>query len=94
MLTASFCGEFDEKAVFGVPEAAQILKLHPETLRDFFRTGRLPFVRIGNRYRIGGWALNIALREGVPSDPLESQRVFGGNMRKQLIQTTHNRKTR
>lgn len=76
MVNEIFCDQFDEKALFGVPEAARILKLHPETVRDFLRAGRLPAVRIGNRYRIGGWALNIALREGVPSDPLESQRVF------------------
>jgi excisionase family DNA binding protein len=76
MLRSSFCSKFDEYAIFGVPEAAPILKVHPETLRDFIRTGRLPAVRIGNRYRIGGWALNIALREGVPIDPLEAQRVF------------------
>ena len=76
MLNSVFSDEFDEKAVFGVPEAARILKLHPETVRDFLRTGRIPAVRIGNRYRIGGWALNIALREGVPINPLESQRLF------------------
>ena len=78
MLNSSFCDKFDEKAVFGVSEAAPILKVHPETFRDFIRTGRFPAVRIGNRYRIGGWALNIALREGVPIDPLEAQRVFTG----------------
>ena len=76
MLYSVFCHEFDEKAVFGVPETARILKLHPETIRDFVRTGRLPAIRIGNRYRIGGWALNIALREGVPIDPLASQKLF------------------
>ena len=76
MVKSVFCKEFDEKAAFGVPEAARILKIHAETIRDFIRTGRLPAVRIGNRYRIGGWALNIALREGVPIDPLEAQRVF------------------
>ena len=76
MLKSVFCSGFDENAVFGVPEVAPILKVHPETVRDFIRTGRFPAIRIGNRYRIGGWALNIALREGVPTDPLESQRVF------------------
>ena len=76
MLNSVFSDEFDEKAVFGVPEAARILKLHPETVRDFLRTGRIPAVRIGNRYRIGGWALNIVLREGVPIDPSRSRTLF------------------
>lgn len=79
MFNSVFRDEFDEKAVFGVPEAARILKLHPETIRDFLRTGRIPAVRIGNRYRIGGWVLNIVLREGVPIDPSQSHTLFTSN---------------
>jgi excisionase family DNA binding protein len=76
MLKSVFRSRFNENVVFGVREAAPILKVHPETFREFIRTGRFPAVRIGNRYRVGGWALNIALREGVPIDPVEAQRVF------------------
>ncbi len=84
MQNSRICDFFEDRAVFEISEAAPILKIHAETLRDFIRAGRFPAVKVGNRYRVGGWALNIALRQGVPIDPVKAQRVFN---RRESIQT-------
>jgi len=46
--------------LLNVKEMSEILGLHPETVRDWAREGRLPHVRIGyaikfDRHRIAGW---------------------------------------
>ncbi|MGA2247396.1 MAG: helix-turn-helix domain-containing protein [Verrucomicrobiota bacterium] len=65
-----------ELETFDVPETARLLKIHPETARDYLRSGRLPGIRLGNRFRIPRWVIDIALEKGVPINPLETQRLF------------------
>ena len=38
-----------------VPEVADVLRVHPETVREWLRSGRLDGVRIGRR---SGWRIS------------------------------------
>ena len=38
-----------------VPEVADVLRVHPETIREWLRSGRLEGVRIGRR---SGWRIS------------------------------------
>lgn len=40
-----------------VPEVADVLRVHPETVREWLRSGRLEGVRIGRR---SGWRISEA----------------------------------
>lgn len=51
---------------FTVRQAARSLNLHPETVRDFLRHGRICGFRVGNRWRIREDVLHALLTQGIP----------------------------
>jgi excisionase family DNA binding protein len=61
MAPKSLPEELESKpGLLNVKDLAEILGLHPETVRDWAREGRLPHVRIGyaikfDRHRIADW---------------------------------------
>jgi len=54
---------------FNVRQAARALSVHPESIRDFLRSGRIPGIRVGNRWRVTAEVLAQIVKEGVPSKP-------------------------
>lgn len=36
----------------GVPEVAKVLGIHPHTVRSLIKSGRLPALRTGQRFRV------------------------------------------
>ena len=55
-----------DAVAFSVRHVAKSLSLHPETVRDFLRTGRITGFRVGGRWRIRGDVLATLLKDGVP----------------------------
>lgn len=51
---------------FNVRQTARSLTLHPETIRDCLRSGRIRGFRVGNRWRVSQPVLSALLTEGVP----------------------------
>ena len=54
-------------STYNVRQAAQALRLHPETVRDFLRFGRLSGFRVGNRWRVSAEVLSKVVKQGIPS---------------------------
>jgi len=48
-------------------DAAEILGVHPETLRRWVREGRIPAVKVGARLRISRATINDLLTHGTPT---------------------------
>jgi excisionase family DNA binding protein len=48
---AAAAGE-TETVYIGVPQTAELLGIHPHTVRVLIKTGRLPALRAGRRFRI------------------------------------------
>lgn len=46
-----------------VPEAAELLKVHPKTVQAFARAGRIPCMRMGKYWRFRASALDAWVRE-------------------------------
>lgn len=55
-----------DAVAFNVRHVARSLSLHPETVRDFLRDGRITGFRIGRRWRVSGEVLAGLLKNGVP----------------------------
>src|SRR5919199_298383 len=53
-------------------EAAQILKLHPQTLRRWIRQGKLPARRFGKQYRLRVEDIERAAQPALPEDAEEA----------------------
>jgi excisionase family DNA binding protein len=56
--------DIDPEARYTVAEVAEILKLHPETVREWVRDGKLRAVFIGRGYSIEGSEIERVMREG------------------------------
>ncbi|MBN2354422.1 MAG: helix-turn-helix domain-containing protein [Spirochaetales bacterium] len=64
-----------EKMYYSVDEAAEILNLHPRTVRIYIREGKLMGRKIGKEWRIPRTALNAFLGEGTDATekPVETE---------------------
>lgn len=51
---------------YTLEEAAQLLKLHPQTLRRWIRQGKLPAQRFGKQFRLRPEDLEQAARPALP----------------------------
>ncbi len=47
-----------------VAEVAEILKLNPQTIRNWIDAGKLPAYRVGRRVRVGRLELETLIRDG------------------------------
>lgn len=54
------------REIFGIPEAAEMLGVHPVTLRGWIRDGRVEGVKYSSVWRVEGSELRRVRREGVP----------------------------
>jgi excisionase family DNA binding protein len=58
-----------------VPEAADLLRLKPSTVRDWILKRRIPFVKLGGRVFLQRSNLELLIAESlVPADPSQVQR--------------------
>ncbi|MCI4066618.1 helix-turn-helix domain-containing protein [Micromonospora sp. R77] len=55
--------------VYSVEQVAELLSLHPRTVRGYIRAGRLPAVRIGKQYRIARADLDAFTGRPAPARP-------------------------
>jgi len=54
--------------LLGVPEAAELLRVHPKTLQALARAGTVPCVRMGKYWRFRASVLDAWVRERLESD--------------------------
>jgi hypothetical protein len=53
--------ERPKKALYGVPEGAEIIGMDEKTLRQAVETGQIPGMRIGRVYKIPHWWIDQQL---------------------------------
>ena len=59
---------------YTLEEAAQLLKLHPQTLRRWIRQGKLPARRFGRQFRLRPDDLEHAAQPALSEEPEEHRR--------------------
>lgn len=57
------------KDFLSADEAAEMLNLHPRTVRRLLASGDLPGVRLGRQWRISAAALKAYMEGGKPAEP-------------------------
>ncbi len=50
--------------VYTVEDLAQLLQLSSWTVRGLVKSGKIPHIKIGNRYRFCGWQIKEWLNQG------------------------------
>ena len=53
--------ERPKKALYGIPEGAEIIGMDPKTLRQAVEAGQIPGMRIGRCFKIPAWWIDEQL---------------------------------
>lgn len=59
-----------------VAEAAEMLGLHPQTVRDGARAGRIPAFKLGGSYYFDPKELQAMLTRVVPTEPVANDKTI------------------
>ena len=59
-----------------VAEAAEMLSLHPQTVRDGARAGRIPAFKLGGTYYFDPNELKALLTRVVPTEPAKNDKTI------------------
>jgi len=61
-----------EKEILSADEAAEMLQMHPRTIRRLLASGELPGTRLGRQWRISASAVRKLIETGSQREPTAS----------------------
>lgn len=69
--------EIDGMIIYTVEEAAELLRIHPQTMREYLKSGRIRGRKLGIRWAITADAIKDYFRQGQEADKPKAEPADG-----------------